>query len=165
MILPAIARRRSIRSYTADNVSDDMLFELVKAAQFAPTSRNNRSTHFVLVRDKAAKEHLAEILQSPDLIPAPAVIVPVTDPSKSSNAMQDLSLASQNIFLQATEMGLGTVWKNVRKEQTRAAILSLLGIPSTYLLINVIPVGHPAEHPEAYGEKDFDPSRIHRERW
>lgn len=164
MVLHAIAARRAVRSYTSTPVTDAELTDILKAAQFAPTSRNNRWVQFVVVRDASTKASLFAIGGQEFLMQAPLLLVPVTDPAKTGNPVQDLSLASQNIFLQAAELGLGTVWKNLTQEQV-ASVKKELGIPPEMLVINIIPLGHPAEAPEPYSDAAYDRTRVHEGRW
>ena len=46
------AKRRSIRRYTNDHISDDVLNEIMKVALAAPCSFGHRPVEFVIVRDK-----------------------------------------------------------------------------------------------------------------
>ena len=67
-VLKAIADRRSIRSYTDEPVSDEMLKKLIDAAEQAPSAMNRQPIHFTFVRDKAilkafsdeARAHLSD---------------------------------------------------------------------------------------------------------
>jgi len=77
-----------------------------------------------------------------------------------------ISVASENMFLQATALGLGTVWKALKHEFAEAEkIKKLLGIPEQYTVVNIIPVGYPEEKPKPYQDEDFDDKKIHQERW
>jgi len=46
------AKRRSIRRYTNEHISDEVLNEIMKAALTAPCSFGHRPVEFVIVRDK-----------------------------------------------------------------------------------------------------------------
>jgi nitroreductase len=70
------------------------------------------------------------------------------------------------MFLQATALGLGTVWKALKKAfGEEKKIKKLLGIPEQYTVINIIPVGYSKKEPEPHTDKDFDDKKIHEERW
>ena len=166
MIIKEIINRRSIRQYKAGLVPDELIQEIIKAAQFAPTAVDNRAVEFIVIKDQKIKDGLDKILESKQdyVRQAPVIIVPVTDTVKSLLAVQDLSVASQNIFLQAAALGLGTVWKNVKPEPAKA-IKSLLNIPEHFTLVNIIPVGYPAEKVEPHNDNDFDKKKIHYEKY
>ncbi len=166
MVLDAITKRRSVREYKADVVSEKDVNEILKAAMFAPTAMNNRSIEYVVVRDAQTKGKIADaIVPKQNFIKdAPVIIVPVIDASKSVLPMQDLSLATMTIFIQATSLGLGTLWKNVPSE-CAFKIKEILGVPKNYALTNVIPIGYPKSEPQPHSDKEFDEKKIHAEKW
>lgn len=167
MIIDAIIKRRSIRDYKSESVPPALLEEIIKAAQFAPTSRGNRAVEFIVVTDKKLKEKILAITPPPKqdfILNAPLLIIPVTDTTKTTNAIQDLSLATAHILLQATALGLGGVWKNIRPQATRE-IMKLLKIPKNFWLINLIPIGYPASQLESHQDSEFDNKKIHYNFW
>ncbi|MDD5251576.1 MAG: nitroreductase family protein [Patescibacteria group bacterium] len=164
MLIDAISRRRSIRDFSDVSVSDEEIGELLRAAMYAPTSRNNRAVEFIVVRDAATKEDLFQVVGQDFIRQAPILVIPVTDPSKTHQPIQDISIASAFIMLQATAMGLGTVWKHLQPEWVEA-VKRRLGIPESMTVINLLPVGRPAEVPEPHRPEEHDPQRIHPEKW
>ena len=50
--MDAILSRRSIRRYTEQTVSDEMIKELLEAAMSAPSAGNEQPWHFVVIRDR-----------------------------------------------------------------------------------------------------------------
>lgn len=71
------AKRRSVRRYTKDHISDDVLKEIMKVALAAPCSFGHRPVEFVVVRDKTRIIDLAacKSLGGSQIIGADAVIV------------------------------------------------------------------------------------------
>jgi len=163
MVLKAIAQRRSIREYAPTAVSDAQVDELLRAAQFAPSAQNSRTTDFIVVREQAAKDAIAGIMEKPFLKDAPVIIIPASG-AKDIFYVQDIAIASENIFVQAAELGIGTLWKHVAPEQA-IKIRALLGIPDDKKIVNLIPVGYPKEKTVPHGDADFDRKRIHADRW
>ena len=49
--LEAIYTRRSVRSYTQEAINEDDLHDLLRAGMQAPSARNERSWHFVVIID------------------------------------------------------------------------------------------------------------------
>jgi nitroreductase len=174
MILPVIENRRSVREFSAREVPEEALLDLLRAAQFAPTGMNNRAVEFLVLRGREAKEKLFLLLEpkQPFVKEAPLVIVPVSDrrklqipePNRSIVAAADLAIASSFIMVQAVSLGLGAVWKHVMAEFT-PRVAEAFGLAPEFLVINAIPVGYPARQPEPHKESEFSPARIHRERW
>jgi nitroreductase len=56
----AIFRRRSIRKYTSDTVSDDLIKKLLEAGMSAPSAGNERPWQFVVIKDKKTLAKLAD---------------------------------------------------------------------------------------------------------
>jgi nitroreductase len=166
MVIKEIAERRSVREFKTDMVSEENIIEMVKAAQFAPTAVNNRSVEFVIVKSPDMKSRIcdAAIPKQQFVNEAPILIIPAIDTKKSVLPFQDLSIASENIFIQAAEFGLGSVWKNLTLDQADK-IKRMLNIPESYLMINIIPVGYPKIKTEPHGDADFNKNKIHYEKW
>ncbi|MEM0447847.1 MAG: nitroreductase family protein, partial [Thermoplasmata archaeon] len=57
-----IMERRSIRNYKMDEVSDEILFKLIRAAQYAPSSWNRQPWRFIIIKDKEKLKKISEIL-------------------------------------------------------------------------------------------------------
>ncbi|MFA6981910.1 MAG: nitroreductase family protein [Patescibacteria group bacterium] len=165
MIINEIIKRRSVREFRTDSVPEEMIDEIIRAAQFAPTARNNRAVEFIVIRNLKTKSALYKIVGQEYVKEAPLILVLTTDTTKTGCPVEDLSAASENVFLQATNIGLGTVWKAVKEESQEAKIKQLLGIPLKYKIINIIPVGYPKVEPEPHRDSDFDASKIHLENW
>lgn len=163
-MLEEITARRSIRKYKQDRVSKDDIIEIIKAAQFAPNGHNNRAWEFLIIEDKETKEKIFKVIGQDFVKEAPILIMPIIDLEKSMTAVEDLSIASGYIFLQAKKLGLGTVWKNIGKE-AKEEIREILEIPAKYLFINVIPLGYPLEETEMHTDSDFDENKIHWGKW
>jgi nitroreductase len=166
MIIKEIVQRRSVREFKTTPVPDEIISEIINAAQFAPTARNNHSVEFIIIKKQATKEKIFKLAipEQKFVKQAPILIVPVTNPAKTNQPVQDLSVASENVFLQATSLGLGSVWKNL-KPAVANEIKKILGIPDDYLIINVIPLGYPKETPPPHTDEDFDEEKIHNEKW
>jgi nitroreductase len=75
--------------------------------------------------------------------------------------IQDISVATENMFLQAAALGLGTVWKNLRSEHIEP-VKKALGLAENHVVINIIPVGYPKTKPAPHTDKEFDTNKIHK---
>jgi len=166
MLIKEIINRRSVREYKPDAVADELILEIIKAGQFAPNAVNNRSIEFIVIKEQSLKDKLDEILAGKQnyVKTAPVIIVPIIDTVASHLPVQDLAVASENMFLQAASFSLGTVWKNVKAEPAQA-IKELLNIPEKFTLVNIIPVGYPLTAPEPHPDSDFSAEKIHYEKF
>jgi len=164
MVIKEITRRRSIRDYKPEPVSDSGILEIIKAAQFAPSAKNIHPIEFIVIKNKTIKEKILNIIDQQYIKEAPVLIMPVSDTKKSTFSLEDLSIASGYIFLQATSLGLGTVWKHIHEEE-KDPIRSLLDIPPHYTFTNLIPVGFPNEKLPGHVDSEFDKKKIHWEKF
>jgi nitroreductase len=163
MIIESIKKRRSFRTYRIDPVSDEMINEIVKAAQFAPTAYGRKSIEFIVIRDQKTKDEIFSIVDQEYIKEAPVLLIPIAT-LESPVPVADLSIASAHIFLQATELGFGSVWKNLMPEWEEK-VKEILSVPSDFRMINIIPLGIPNEQKPEHSEDEFDANKIHQEKW
>lgn len=169
-VFEAIKKRRSIRKFDPNKeVTDEQIEKLLEAARWAPSAGNLQSWFFVVVQDQETKEKLVEAAWDQDFIAqAPIVIVSCANLERSSSrygnrgstlyAIQDATIATQNICLQATEMGLGTCWIGAFDEEEVSQVLEL---PENLRPIAILPIGYPVESPSPLPRRSIkDISRI-----
>ncbi len=158
-----LLERHSIRRYTSSPIAPGDVKLILEAALLAPTSKNCRAWHFVVVEDKSMLERLSRCKPAgaaPVSRCALAVVVcgdsTVTDPW-----VEDCSIAAEFMQLQAADLGLGSCWVQVRGRFTADGIPSeeyvqqLLGIPETVSVLCVMTFGHKDEE-----RKPVDPSKL-----
>lgn len=164
----AIFQRRSIRKYTDQDVSHESIKKLLAAAMSAPSAGNERPWHFIVVKDK---ERLAQLSNASPYAKmtkeASVAIIVCGDLSLEKFQgywVQDCSAATQNILLEVTELGLGAVWLGIYPLQDRVQyIQNLFSLPEHVVPFSVIPVGDPAQSPDAPDR--YEESRVHHEVW
>ena len=152
-MLDAIVNRRSIRRYAEAAIPDQLVEQLQEAMLRAPSSRNLQPWRFIFVTDPElldalshARPKFADFIGS-----APLGVVIVGDESASDCWIEDCSLAAAMLQIQATELGLGTCWTQIRArdhEDGRPAgtwIHKTLEIDPELRVLCMIAVGYPAE--------------------
>ncbi len=76
----AIEKRRSIRKFKSDSISDKYLMEIIESARLAPSGCNAQPWRFKIVKDVETKSKLAVAAHNQSFIAtAPAVIVCCAD--------------------------------------------------------------------------------------
>lgn len=142
----AIRTRRSIREFTGQAVSGELLRSIVAAGIWAPSGLNNQPWRFVLVRDKAVREMLAaQTTYSHILLDAPGLIVVLLDRTAMYDEVKDHQSAGaciQNMLLAAEELGLGAVWLG-QILKNKKEVNAILNLDDTYDLMAVLAVGYP----------------------
>jgi nitroreductase len=164
MLIKEILNRRSVREYKPDDVPEELVQEIIWAGKAAPTARNNQAVEFVTIRDRAAKEKIFAIAGQDFLKEAKVLIIAAVDEEKSVMPTQDLSVATENMLLQASSLGLGSVWKNLQPDWAEA-IKEILSIPSKFRIINIVPLGWPKEMPSPRTQEELSSAKVHKEKW
>ncbi len=164
----SIFTRRSIRQYTDQEVSEELIHQLLRAAMYAPSAGNCRPWQFIVVRKKERLGQLSEASPYSKMTKdAPAAIVVCGDLQLERFPgfwMQDCSAATQNILLEAQSHGLGTVWLGIYPIRERVDYLKkCLNLPAHVIPLSMIPIGYPAQSPET--PERYEEAKIHNEIW
>ena len=171
-LFETIRTRTSVRKFDpARPVSEADVEKILRAAMCAPSAMDRRPWEFVVVRDRTKLDALAKRLPYSRVGNGAQVAIVVcgtTDnglPGRSKEYwIHDCSAASMNILLAAKGLALGAVWTGVYPGEERiAAVRETLGIPDSYLPLNVIPLGYPAENPTP--KDKWNAAKVHRDQW
>lgn len=159
----AIISRRSIRKYKKDKpVTKEQLASLARAAMLAPSARNSRPWEFIAITKREILDELKKIHPYAPLETAAAAIIVVAIPQEEyikGFFPQCCSAATQNILIEAAEIGLGACWCGIYpREERMVDISALLNIKEPKIPFSLITVGHPDEEPEMRGF--FEESKI-----
>jgi nitroreductase len=168
MSLDTIHARRSIRAYTADPVSDAQIETLLRAAMAAPSAGNQQPWRFIVIRDAAKKQAIADIHPYAKMTAsAPVAILICGDPSGGRYPAfwpQDCSAATENLLLAVQATGLGAVWCGIYPNDERVAgFRALFNLPEAVIPFALVPLGVPGEQkPPA---ERFTADFVHYENW
>ena len=166
-VLHNILQRKSVRAYTDRAVSHEQLDTLIRAAMAAPTGRDMRPWHFIVLEGRHQLSPLAEQLPYAKMLAeAQAAVVVCGDMSvtdkegnPSRNWTFDCSAATENLLLQAESMGLGAVWTGVYPYDERIEVVKqALHLPDHLIPLNVIPIGYPKGDPQP--KDKYDPAKV-----
>ncbi len=165
----AILHRRSVRKYKTDEITDDLLYQVLEAARWSPSWGNSQCWEFILVKDKEIKAKLKETLTPNNpardaMIQSPIVIVAcgkqglagckkgeqMTD--KKEWFMFDVATALNNITLVAHSLGLGTVHIGAFDAKK---VKEIMGVPNGVEVVELMPIGYPDEQPAPRPRKEM----------
>lgn len=141
-----LARMRcSVRKYNAQKVEDDKIIKILEAGRIAPTAANFQPQHMIVVK---TQEGIDKINKSANTYGAPLAIIACGDHSLSwkrrvdgkDSLDVDVSIVTTHMMLQATELGLGTVWIG---SFDPAVIKSNFNIPDSIEPIDILIIGYP----------------------
>jgi nitroreductase len=172
-VLDTIRKRRTIRRYTDQEVTDEQIDTLLEMAMSAPNRLNRQPWHFIVIRDKELQKRLADRLGlHPYLETAPVLIAVAARPSLSTTWQMDVSAAAENLLIAATAMGLGTAWAgepdSVLWTMAEEMLHDSLHIPMQLgvRIPALIAVGYPAQERQPHGRHDrFDRTKVHYGLW
>lgn len=165
-LLDLMQSRRSIREFTADDVSDEQVEAMLQAAMAAPSAQDLEPWHFVVVRKRKLLDELAEVHKYAYMLKeAPLAIVVCGDPKISEKHwVEDTCAATQNLLLAATALGLGGAWISLYpKKKHQKLVRELLDIPDRVGVLCAIALGHPAEKKKA--RTKYNAERVHLNEW
>lgn len=152
--------RYAVRKYSSKPVEKEKIEAILEAGRIAPTAANLQPQRIYVIQ---SKEGLAKIDSLTSCrYGAPLVLLFAYDSDADwKNALEegvhsgveDVSIVATHCMLEATELGLGTVWVNVFPNSEMERIFDL---PKSERSVLIMPVGYKAE--------DAQPSRMHSER-
>jgi nitroreductase len=176
----AIYSRRATREFTSEPVDRKTLLQLIDAAIQAPSAVNEQPWSFTVAQDRELlarisseskahilrtppkelpSHHLLELLQDPGFdifYRAPALVV-ISSVIQNEWAVENCALAAENLMLAACAQGLGTCWIGFAQMWLgTAAGKATLRVPSAYLPVAPIIVGHPQSPPAPVPRKPPD---------
>jgi len=139
----AIRVRRSVRSFSEDEVPDEILSRMLEAGRLAPSASNRQPWHFIVVKDAAKRSVLSQGRYAKFLTQCPVVIVGCGDKIRSEKWYKvDLAISLQNMVLEATSAGIGTCWIG---SFDGTEVRELLKIPINFEVVAMLAVGYPKD--------------------
>lgn len=142
-----IAKKRySVRKYQPKKVEEEKLLKILEAGRIAPTGANTMPQRIIVVKEKVGFEKLKK---GANVYGAPLALIVCADHEaswkrpfdKKDIAEIDVSIVTDHMMLQATELGLGTVWICYFDPE---AIRREFNIPENIEPVNILAVGYAA---------------------
>lgn len=151
--------RHAVRNYLPRPVEPDKVAQILEAAHVAPTAGNCQPVRLLVLQ---THESLAKAAKAADLYGAPLAILVCADhdlawtrpfDGKQTSDI-DAAILTDHMMLQATELGLGSVWVCYFQPDVLRQEFQL---PPNLEPINLLALGYSAQEPG-------DPNRFDRER-
>ncbi len=164
-----IKGRRSVRSYTDEPVSKEQVEAVLEAGVWAPTGMWREPWRFIVIENKELIKYVsdeAKVLAKEKFPPyakhlsseadvicydAPVLILVCTEKDQfADNNLAESVLATENMFLKAYELGLGTCYMGfVSLLKGKPDVLKKIGVPDNYEMMVPLILGHPKTKQEA----------------
>ena len=180
-VLKTIAKRRSIRAYKPDKLTDAEIKTLITAGLQVPTARNMQEVHISVVdgdnpilKEIDTERKLKMLAAAPDeemkakiesnqnnfYYSASTVFILSADKDFKWSKL-DAGIAAQNISLAAQSMGIGSliigIIDEAMREEKRDYFAKILQFPDNYEFAIAVAVGHRDTEKEPH-EIDFNKS-------
>lgn len=137
-------KRYSVRSFTDQQIEEEKLAKILEAGRVAPTAANCQPQRILVVRDK---DRLTALQKAANTYGAPLILVVCADktqawvrPFDKKNCSDiDASIVTDHMMMEATELGLGSVWICYFKPDI---VKELFNIPDSLEPVNILAVGY-----------------------
>lgn len=142
-----LARARySERAFAPTPIEPEALDAILEAGRVAPTARNNQPQRILVVQSPEGLALMDECTHC--RFGAPVVLVLAYDMTEASRSpdvadfgIMDTSIVATHMMLAAQERGVHSCWVGLIDPP---AIRRRFGVPSTYRIISVMPLGYPS---------------------
>ena len=169
-VLDNIHARKSVRQFTSEEVSENQIEVMLRAAMAAPSAVNQQPWRFIVVTGRERLDNLSEGLPYAKMLKQSTLAIVVCGETTWRNGQdnpywsQDCSAATQNLLLAAESLGLGAVWTAVYPDRDRVEwVTTTLEIPNGVLPLCVVPIGYPAG--DTQPRDKWKPENIHYDKW
>lgn len=150
--------RFSHRSFSERPVEKEKLDLILEAGRLAPTAGNYQPQRILVIE---SAEAIAKLKQCTPCHYNAMLVLLICYENISKNPFNgkaigevDASIVTTHMMLEATDLGLGSVWVGYfNPEQIRTAF----NLPDNYIPVALLPIGYPAE--------DATPSPMHTSRY
>ena len=169
-LLELMARRRSIRKYTEEEIPEEKLNKILQAALLAPTSMGKRPWEFYVIKDRAVLENLSKAKKHGAALLAGCntAIAVFADSDLSDAWIEDSSIALAYMDLMAAEQGIGSCWvqMRMRKDETdgdaEQNVRDTLGVELPWRMVGIMALGMPAEEKAPYSLDELKWEKVHK---
>lgn len=156
-----IKMRRSMRKFTPEKLTDEQLRTVLRAALMSPSSKGTHCWQFVVVQDGETLAQLSRCkAQGADFLSgAPCGVVVLADPAVSDVWIEDASVATTMMLLQAEDLGLGSCWIQVRGRtmadgsDAEAEVRRILDIPAHLRVLSIVALGRKGMERKPFNEE------------
>lgn len=168
-----LVRRHSIRRYTSQPISAEDVTTILEAALLSPSSKSVRPWQFVLVEEKSTLQKLSECKAAgaKPIAGCSLAVVVCSSTEKTDMYIEDMSIAAAFMQLQATALGLGACWIQVRNrfaadgEDAETIVREILNIPEDIVVECIVTIGHPDEQRNPVDTSKLLWEKVHIDNW
>lgn len=148
--------RYSVRNYLPKQVEEEKLMKILEAGRIAPTGANRQPQRLIVVR---GADGLAGIGKATNIYGAPVAIIVCADKNAAwkrgfdGKTIEDIdaTIVTDHMMLQATELGLGSLWICAFKPDV---IREEFHLPGNLIPVNILAIGYAGGTPQSPDRHD-----------
>lgn len=165
-MLELMRNRRSIRKFLDTPVEKEKLDAILECALRSPSSRGRMPWKIIAVTDKVLLEKLSKAKPSGGFFIEEAYVAYVVtgNPEITDMWIEDCSIVSIIIQLEAEALGLGSCWCQIRNRQHDDGLMAsdyiknILDLEKNCEVLSIIAVGYKGEDKQGHSEVPYDKS-------
>jgi len=161
--LDVVYNRSSIRSFSSDSISLNLLNSILEATNRAPSAGNLQAYDIYIVKNTNVRTLIAHAAFNQDFIAqAPIILIFCAHPAISETryhergarlySIQDATIACTYAMLASQNLGLGTVWVGAFDENQ---IRNIIGVSEEIIPIAILPIGFAKEKPKERSRREL----------
>lgn len=167
-LIETILKRRSVRTYTEEDIPEEKMEKILEAGLLAPTSRNRKPCEFYVVKDKEILEKLSKskAAGSTMLENANAAIVVFADSEKADTWIEDSSIALAYMDLMANELDVGSCWcqSHLRfdadNKSSEDVVKEIFSMDEKYRVVGILSLGIAKNKSDSHKLSEIDKTKI-----
>jgi len=168
-LIELLRTRRSTRSFKETQISPEIVEQLMQAVLMSPSSKRSNPWQFVLVDEPEMLKSLSESKKNGSQLIAGSslAVVVLADPERSDVWIEDASIASLVLQLEAEDLGLGSCWVQIRERQSaegenaETVVRRLLNIPENLRVLSIVAIGVKNEIKKPFDEDRLQWEKVH----
>ena len=163
-----IFTRRSVRTFLSKPVEPEKINKLLRAAMQAPSAANQQPWEFIVVQDRKSLEKLSMMSPYSKPVMGSAVTFVLLGNLGYLNFTddweKDMGAVAENILLEATHLGLGSVWIGATNSNSAEYVKEMFCLPEAVHPFALIVVGYPDGQKNEFVDR-YKQERVHLEKY
>lgn len=147
-LLEIAQKRYSVRRFDPRPVEEEKLQSILEFTRLAPTAKNNQPHRLLVLREQ---ESLEKLKKAANVYRAPLAVIVCADLRQTwkrpydnmDSGFIDASIITTYMMLEATRLGLGTVWICYFNP---AVLAEEFKLPEYIVPVNILAIGYPDEN-------------------
>jgi nitroreductase len=135
-VTDVILKSYSARAYVEKPVSDSEIDMIVKSGLKAPSANNSQPWMFTVVKNDSLMKNIIPAANTGN------ILIVVSGPAEKPGTAFDCALATQNMYLAAQSIGLGSRIYGSPVKNVNSRMKQDLGIPENYSAVTILRVGN-----------------------